>query len=163
TFSRSPQGSAASAPLRGAAKLLKRERIMTISLHTTARRGLSVAAAVIAMAVGTAAVRTQEKKPDAPEQLPGGAQLVRIQAQPTSIALKSPCDYAQVLLTGVLEAGEKVDVTRLARREAPDKLVRVSPTGLVRPAGDGAGELKFSLEGHGVTVPVQVAGQTDRY
>jgi hypothetical protein len=133
-----------------------------IRLHTTPRRGLLVAAVVVALAAGTTAVRTQEKKPEAPEKLPPGAKVVKLEAYPTAVALKNPYDYAQILLTGVLESGEKLDVTRLARRDLPEKLVRMSPTGLVRPAADGDGELKFSLAGQSVAVPVQVTGLKDQ-
>src|SRR4051812_20077548 len=93
---------------------------------------------------------------DKPESLPRGTKLVKLEAQPASLSLKTPYDYAQVLLTGVLDGGERIDVTRMAKVEAPAKLVKVSPTGLVRPAADGSGTLKFSLAGQSLSVPVTV-------
>lgn len=95
------------------------------------------------------------------EKLPGAAKVVKIEAQPTVIDLKGPFEYRQVLLTGQLDSGEKIDVTRMAQIMAPAN-VKVSPTGLVRPQADGAGELKFTLAGQSVAVPVKVSGQREK-
>jgi hypothetical protein len=99
----------------------------------------------------------------APEKLPAGAKLAKIEAQPARVELKHPYDYAQLVLTGVLASGERLDVTRMARLEAPGGLVKISPTGLVRPAGDGEGVLKVRLESAGLDVPVKVTGQKEKY
>src|SRR5262249_46730584 len=96
----------------------------------------------------------------AQEALPPNAKLVKIEAQPAAVTLKGRFDYAQLLLTGHLEGGDRVDVTRLAQPAAPN-VVSVSQTGLVRPKADGAGELKFTLAGQSVAVPVTVSGQKD--
>jgi hypothetical protein len=97
------------------------------------------------------------------EQLPPGAKLVGIEAQVQRVELKNPFAYTQLLLTGKLASGESIDVTRLARIDAPASLVKVSPTGLVRPTGDGTGALKVSLNGVALDVPVQVSGQKEKY
>jgi hypothetical protein len=86
-----------------------------------------------------------------------------MEARPAAIDLKNPYAYSQLLLTGYLETGEQVDVTRLAQVEKPANLVKVSPTGLVRPQADGKGQLKFTLAGQSIDVPVQVSGQKDKY
>jgi Protein of unknown function (DUF1553)/Protein of unknown function (DUF1549) len=96
------------------------------------------------------------------ETLPPGAKLVKIEAQPTNIALTTPYQYAQIVLTGVLETGERLDVTRMAQIEAPACL-KVSPTELARPTADGDGVLKFSLAGQTAAIPVKVTGQKDKY
>src|SRR4051794_15915043 len=89
---------------------------------------------------------TGAARADAPaETLPPGARLVRIEATPAAVALKNPFDYRQLVLTGVLASGEKVDVTRQAKLEQPSPLVKLSPTGLVRPAADGTARLTFTL------------------
>jgi hypothetical protein len=98
-----------------------------------------------------------------PEKLPAGAKLAKIEAEPARIELKHPYDYAQLVLTGVLASGERLDVTRMARLEVPAGLAKVSPTGQVRPAGDGSGVLKASLEDLAVEVPVAVSGQKEKY
>src|SRR5260370_1111269 len=94
----------------------------------------------------------------AKESLPPGAKVVRLEASPASIALKHPYDYRQVLLTAVLETGDRLDATRMAKIEIP-AAVKLSPAGQVRPVADGSGELKVSLAGQSVAIPVTVAGQ----
>jgi hypothetical protein len=107
---------------------------------------------ILAAALFIPAARAEEK-------LPANLKVVKIEAQPASIILHGPFAYAQLLLTGQLQTGERIDVTRAARIDAPANLVRLAPTGLVRPAGDGAGELKCTIAGLSVTVPVKVSGQ----
>ena len=99
----------------------------------------------------------------AEEKLPEGAKLAKVEAQPASVSIKSPFEYAQLILTGTLESGEQIDVTRMAKVEKPDGLVKISPTGQVRPVADGDGELKISVGGQSVSVPVKVSGQKEKY
>src|SRR5262249_23632468 len=88
------------------------------------------------------------------EKLPPGSKLLRIEARPTPIALKNPYEYSQLILTGQLDSGDKIDVTRMAQLQAPANLVKVSPTGIVRPVADGQGSLKCSIAGQMVEVPI---------
>src|SRR5262249_28226507 len=97
------------------------------------------------------------------EKLLPGAKVVKLEAKPAKIALANPYAYAQLLVTGQLADGGRVDVTRLATIDKPANVVQVSPAGLVRPAGDGAGELTVSLQGQTIKVPVQVSGQKTKY
>src|SRR5262245_28497306 len=97
------------------------------------------------------------------EKLPPGAKVVRLEVFPKTIELANRFDYRQLLVTGVLETGEQVDVTRLVKATASDKLVKVSERGQVRPVGDGAGEIKLSFQGQSGTVPVKVSGQKEKY
>jgi hypothetical protein len=119
----------------------------------TSRIALVTVAVTLAL---TAAVRAQEKLPD-------GAKLVKIEAQPASVSLKTPFEYAQVVLTGVLENGDRLDVTRMAKFEAPAKVVKLTATGQVRPAADGDGEIKATLAGQSVSIPVKVEGQKAKH
>src|SRR3954447_23295948 len=95
----------------------------------------------------------------AQEKLPPNVQVIRLETHPTAIDLKNPFEYSQLLVTGQLSSGEKIDVTRMAQIEAPAAVAKVSPTGLVRPVADGAGDLRITLAGQSATVPVKVAGQ----
>src|SRR5215475_4339379 len=115
-----------------------------------------LAALALGFVLSTGAAVAQEEK------LPAGTRVVRLEAIPPAVTLKNPFDYAQVILTGQLATGDKVDVSRMVKIETPD-LVKVSPTGLVRPVADGAGQIRFSLSGQSVGVPVKVAGQKDKY
>jgi hypothetical protein len=98
----------------------------------------------------------------ADEKLPPNAKVIRLEAQPASITLKTPFEYGQLLLMAELESGEKIDVTRLAQIEKP-ALVEVSTAGLVRPKADGEGELKCKLGDQQVAIPVKVSGQKEKY
>src|SRR5262249_47252132 len=113
-------------------------------------------ALAITLALFTGAASAQEEK------LPTGARVVRIEAIPTAITLKNPFDYAQVILTAHLATGDKVDVTRMAKVEGPE-IVKVSPTGRVRPQPAGSGELRFSVGGQSVSVAVKVGAQKEKY
>ena len=95
----------------------------------------------------------------AQEKLPPGAKLTKVEVAPTSIELKTPFEYRQLLLTGVLDNGDRVDVTRLAKFTVPAS-VKVSERGQVRPLQDGQGELKFTVEGQTGSIAVNVIGQT---
>ncbi|HEY1861611.1 MAG TPA: DUF1549 domain-containing protein, partial [Gemmataceae bacterium] len=128
-----------------------------MSIKYACGRGCRLAATALALLLTVpAAARAQEK-------LPPNAKVVRLEARPDAITLKNQFEYAQLLLTAQLESGEKVDVTRLAQIEKPANLVEVSATGLVRPKAEGAGEIKCSLGGQEVKVPVKVAGLKEKY
>ncbi len=91
------------------------------------------------------------------EALPAGAKVVRLDARPAKIDLRSPFAYAQLLVTATLDGGDTADVTRIATVTVP-KAVKVSPAGLVRPAADGVGEVTVSVGGQSLAIPVTVAG-----
>ncbi|HEV3259996.1 MAG TPA: hypothetical protein VG013_24220, partial [Gemmataceae bacterium] len=114
-----------------------------------------IAVAVVELTLAGAGVWAQE-------MLPPGAKLLRIEVQPAAVELKHPFEYRQLLLIGELASGERIDVTRMAQAEKPANLVSVSDRGLVRPVADGAGALKFTLEGQSVNVPVKVNGQKEK-
>jgi hypothetical protein len=108
--------------------------------------------------VALAAVAVLGGAAGAQEKLPPGAKVVRLTATPPSVTLTNPYAYRQLVLTGELATGEKVDVTRMAQ-VTPPPLVTVSDRGLVRPAADGSSVLTFAVAGASVAVPVQVTGQ----
>ena len=99
----------------------------------------------------------------AEEKLPAGAQFIKIEARPAAMQFKTPFDYSQLILTGYLKDGDKVDVTRIAKIEPPANLVKISETGLARPVADGSGQLKITLADQTLQIPVQVAGQKAKY
>src|SRR5438105_15946705 len=94
----------------------------------------------------------------AQEQLPVKLKIVRVEANPQAIALRNPYEYRQVLLTGQLETGERIDVTRMAAVEAAARLLKVAPTGLVRLVAVGKREVRFTVAGFKAAIPVQVTG-----
>jgi hypothetical protein len=96
------------------------------------------------------------------ESLPQGATLVSVEVQPASMNFTNRYQYSQLVLTGMLNSGERIDVTRMVHFEQPG-FVTVSPTGQVRPTGDGTGMLSASIAGKRVAIPVKAAGQKDKY
>jgi hypothetical protein len=99
----------------------------------------------------------------AQDKLPPGSKVVRLEARPPAVTLKTPFEYSQLQITGHLDSGERVDVTRLVQAEVPADLARLTPTGLLRPVADGRGEVKFRLAGQTLAVPLQVSGQKEKY
>jgi len=99
------------------------------------------------------------------EKLPAGAKVVRIEVQPAAVSLGNPYEYAQLLLIGQLESGERIDVTRMAKLEAPAGVIKIGPTGIVRPVADGVGAIQVALPGQAATasVAVKVSGQKEKY
>ena len=88
--------------------------------------------------------------------------LTRLDVQPAKIELMSPYAYAQLVVTGRLENGELVDVTRSAIIEAP-AAVDVGTSQRVRPLANGKGELMIAAGGQMVHVPVSVSGQKAKH
>jgi hypothetical protein len=127
-----------------------------MTMYPFAHHGRWFLAAALGVTVLAVAVRAEEK-------LPPGSKLVRLEAHPAAITLKHPYDYTQILLTGQLATGERIDVARMAQAVKPDLLVKLSERGVVRPVADGSGEIMFTLAGQSVSVPVKVSGQKDKY
>lgn len=92
----------------------------------------------------------------AAEVPPPGSRVVAVDVYPERIELGHRFDYAQLLLSGHLENGDVIDVTRSAVLTEESPLVEISDHGLVRPRQDGDGRLVFTVEGTEVVVPVSV-------
>jgi hypothetical protein len=131
----------------------------------------SLVLTVVACAGVAASTRAADADTPAPagatptESLPPDTKLVRIEAYPESIELKDRFDYRQLLLTGITESGERIDVTRMATPAKPGEKApySISPDGLVRAANDGTAELKFEFAGQSATVPIRVSGVSADY
>ena len=93
----------------------------------------------------------------AQEKLPDSAKIVKLEAQPATIALTNPFAYAQIVVTAHLEGGETADVTRIAKITSPATIATVSPTGMARPKGDGAGTIAIELGGLRQTIAISVS------
>ncbi len=104
---------------------------------------------------------TQASRAD--ERLPEGRSVVRLEVQPGAIHFSHRFVSAQLVVSGELDTGELLDVTRMVRFEAPEQVIRVSPTGLVVPVADGQGVLKATLGEQSLELPVEVSGQSNTY
>lgn len=111
----------------------------------------------------TLALASLANAQEQPEQLPVGRTLVRIEAHPAKIQLRHAFDYSQLLLTGVLDNGERLDVTRLAKIEPTAPIVKVSPRGQVRPVKNGETSLRVAVAGKTLNIPVTISGQDQKY
>jgi hypothetical protein len=98
----------------------------------------------------------------AAEKLPAGAKVAKLEARPARITLANPFEYSQLVLTGVLTSGERLDVTRMVALVAGNN-VKVGPTGQVRPVADGNDSVTATLDGHKLVIPVQVTGQKAKF
>jgi hypothetical protein len=96
----------------------------------------------------------------AAEKLPDGLNVVAITAQPAGVELKHKFDYRQVLVSGKLDSGETVDLTRMAKPSQSGAAVSVSNDGLIRAKADGSDQVTFTFGSHSVAVPVTVSGVT---
>jgi len=94
-----------------------------------------------------------------PEELPKGAVVTGLEIQPNRIKIASPNDYAQLLVTGRLESGDAVDVTRMVRFALKSDLAEISARGIVRPLKNGTGKVSVSLAGKTAEVPLEISGQ----
>lgn len=110
---------------------------------------------IIALFTVTGAIFAQEK-------LPANAKVVKLEAKPASLELKNPFDYRQLLVDATLDNGDVIDVTRIAEAKASAN-VNLTSTSFVRPKSDGKGEVKFSLGGQSIAVPITVSGQKATY
>ena len=94
------------------------------------------------------------------EKLPDGLNVVAIEIRPASVELKHKFDYRQLLVSGKLDTGETVDLTRIAKPAQTGAAVSVSNDGLVRAKADGTDQIKYTFGNHSATVPVTVSGFT---
>jgi hypothetical protein len=98
---------------------------------------------------------------DAPaEKLPDGLNVVAIEVRPAAVELKHKFDYRQLLVSGKLDTGETVDLTRIARPSQTGAAVSLSNDGLVRAKADGTDQITYTFGSHSATVPVTVSGVT---
>ncbi len=99
-----------------------------------------------------------------PDEKPSpGMKLTALEVTPSAIDLSSRFDYVQLVVTGRLDNGDFVDLTRTAEFRLPADVARVSRTGFVRPIADGKAELEVSVAGQSATVPVNVTGFQAEY
>ncbi|MCI0703523.1 MAG: DUF1553 domain-containing protein [Planctomycetia bacterium] len=97
----------------------------------------------------------------AQEKLPDGAKVTKLEVRPTKVELNGPFAYSQLLVLATLDTGETLDATRLSTITAPKGIASANAAGLVRPVGDGSGDLTVTLAGVTAAVSVRVEGFKD--
>lgn len=88
------------------------------------------------------------------ESLPSGAELVGMEVSPAGIHLRGGYDSVQLLVTGLLKTGDRVDVTRMVEMKATGPQVKVTPLGRILYESAGHTELQIQLGKQVVKVPV---------
>ena len=107
------------------------------------------------------AARPVVPRPEEPletETLPASNKVVALEVQPEVIELRGRFAYVQVLVTGRLDSGGRVDVTRMVEPAFSSEVATMSRSGLVTPKRDGRAALRLRFAGHEATVPVTVTG-----
>ena len=92
------------------------------------------------------------------ETLPQGSAVVELTSQIASVSLGSPFEYSQLLISGKLNTGNSVDVTRQMSVSVSAPVVAVSDTGFVRPLKNGEATIRCETGGKSIEIPVTVAG-----
>jgi WD40 repeat protein len=100
-----------------------------------------------------------DRKPEEPEAVPSGRTVTTIEVTPSAIELHGQHDSAQLLVTGILDTGDRIDLTRMAELSVEQgEAVELSPLGRVLAAADGEGRLRVRFGDHTAEVPVAVSG-----
>ncbi|HWL09140.1 MAG TPA: DUF1549 domain-containing protein [Planctomicrobium sp.] len=90
------------------------------------------------------------------ESLPADAQVTKLEVSPENVTLRSPYDSTQVLVTGVLATGDRIDLTRLAKLNLQGDAATLSQLGRIYPQKNGTSQLTVSFGDQKITVPISV-------
>jgi hypothetical protein len=123
------------------------------------RRPLCVLCWISALALSAFVLSARGEEAPA-EKLPEGLKVVAIEVRPAAVELKHKFDYRQLLISGKLETGEIVDLTRMATPSQSGAATTVSSDGLVRAKADGTDQVRYTYAGLSASVPVTVSGVT---
>lgn len=93
-----------------------------------------------------------------PGNLPAELKIVGLEVRPAQFELSQPFDYRQLLVSGKLDTGESVDLTRHAQASVASPCVTISSDGLVRPKADGESQIEFKFRGLSAQASVKVSG-----
>jgi WD40 repeat protein len=99
-----------------------------------------------------------QEKLSGDERAPSGNDVTAIQVVPETIELSGPADAVQLLVTGILSSGDRIDLTRLAKLEVAGSAVGLSPLGRIYVKNDGAAKIAVQFGKHRADVPVKVTG-----
>jgi len=132
-------------------------RVRLIDAETAAVKTAFVPVTVDAKAAELAKAKAAGKKGEVPanlkkgeaatdgEKLPKGRKVISLAISPRSIALDSPSAYNQLVVTGKLEGGGDVDLTRSVKWAVEKPVAEVSDRGVARPLTVGESKLTASF------------------
>ena len=82
--------------------------------------------------------------------------IERLQAHPSPLIFSTPEEGRKVLVTGITESGEKIDLTSLAEYRSLDQGLRVAQDGFLYPTRSGQARLLISAANQSVELPVTI-------
>lgn len=88
------------------------------------------------------------------EALPEGRTLTGIEVSPSAVRLNGPWSYQQLLVTGLLDSGDRVDVTRLSKFTVPDAIGQATPAGQVTASTNAVSAVVVQAGDEVVAVPL---------
>lgn len=125
--------------------------------------GLLVVAFAASLAISPTVHGQAPTSQEPGETLPEGVRIVSVESYPSTVELRHRFDYRQLLVLGRTDAGELVDLTRMAKLVGEPKHVAVSSTGLITVKSDGSEQLVFRYGDQSLPIAVQVANATQPY
>ncbi len=94
------------------------------------------------------------------EKLPEGRQLTGIEVSPPVARLNGPWSYQQLLVTGILDTGDRIDVTRMSKFSLPAAAGQVTPAGQLQIRQDGMSAVVVQTGDHVLGIPVVAESTT---
>ena len=111
---------------------------------------------------GGSTLSQADKEPERlPEQTP--TELLGLKADPESIHISRPTDYAQILVTGQIDEETFIDATRTATWKVEGDVGTVSEHGVFTANQNGSGKIVAELAGLTVQIPVEISGLQGTY
>ncbi len=98
------------------------------------------------------------REPSEKESPHPGDKLSALEGAPPLVKIDHLYDTAQFVVSGRLQSGDTIDVTRMVDVKVSTDVVSVSPRGLVRAKRDGLAEVVFLLDGKTAKATVEVTG-----
>lgn len=95
------------------------------------------------------------------EKLPEGRTLASIEVSPPVAKLHGPWSYQQLLVTGILDTGDRVDVTRMSQFNLPETAGKITPAGQLNASSDGISAVVVQAGGHVLGVPLVAESTSD--
>jgi hypothetical protein len=92
---------------------------------------------------------------------PDNAAYTGVDISPASIILKDPFASSQLLATGQLADGARVDLTGSVEVLSVPDFLEITPSLLLRPIADGSGTLRLRAGGQTFEIPVQTSGSAN--
>ena len=92
------------------------------------------------------------------DALPTGTSIESIVVVPNEVQLTGPYEYSQILVTGVLNTGDAIDLTRLVTMQSEGGIVEVQDSGRIIPRKDGTALISIRWGETQSEVSVSVSG-----